>query len=310
MTKTTSRTFQTEKDYWRIRAFFRAVHLASGGFTETCWQVARLDYWRWHVLLNCEQGLAPEDSITLWESAGGEIVAVLNTEGWGEAYLQIHPTWKTAALETEMLELAEEKLAHTEPEGRTLTVWSSERDELLQNLLHGRGYRKQGQPDHQRQITLDRPLPEAHPAAGYTIRPLGGVEELPARSWVSWRAFHPDAPDEEYEGWEWYYNIQRQPLYRRDLDIVAVAPAGAVVGFCTLWYDDVTRTGYFEPVGVMPEHQQRGLGKAVMVEALRRFRWMGGQLATVGGFSPAANALYASVMGPEKILLQPWVKVF
>ncbi len=47
-------------------------------------------------------------------------------------------------------------------------------------------------------------------------------------------------------------------LYRRDLDIVAVAPGGEIAGFCTIWYDDVTRTGY-EPVGVVPEYHRRGL---------------------------------------------------
>jgi hypothetical protein len=103
------------------------------------------------------------------------------------------------------------------------------------------------------------------------VRALGEVEELPARSWASWRAFHPDEPDERYQGWEWYHNIQRIPLYRRDLDVVAVAPNGEIASFCTVWFDDVTRTGVFEPVGTAPEHQRRGLGKAVMCEGLQEY---------------------------------------
>jgi len=33
-----------------------------------------------------------------------------------------------------------------------------------------------------------------------------------------WNAFHADEPDDRYEGWDWYHNIQHAPLYRRDLD--------------------------------------------------------------------------------------------
>jgi hypothetical protein len=35
---------------------------------------------------------------------------------------------------------------------------------------------------------------------------------------------------------------------------------------------------------------------------------MGGTLATVGGYSTAANALYASVMSEEFELSEPWAK--
>jgi mycothiol synthase len=140
------------------------------------------------------------------------------------------------------------------------------------------------------------------------VRALGDVEELPARSWASWKAFHPNDPDKDYEGWEWYHNIQRIPLYRRDLDIVAVAPNGEFAAFCTVWYDDVTRAGYFEPVGTAPAHQRRGLGKAVMCKALRRLKRMGAAIATAGGYTQAANALYASVVSTEYELFEPWIR--
>jgi mycothiol synthase len=134
------------------------------------------------------------------------------------------------------------------------------------------------------------------------------VEELPARSWASWRGFHPDEPDEHFTDRDgaWYRVIQRMPLYRRDLDMVAIAPGGEIAAFCTLWYDDVTRTGYFEPVATVPEHQRRGLGKAVMAEAMRRIKRLGATLVTVGGYSPEANALYASIVSAEYDLSEPW----
>jgi predicted N-acetyltransferase YhbS len=97
-------------------------------------------------------------------------------------------------------------------------------------------------------------------------------------------------------------------LYRRDLDLVAVAPDGAIASFCTIWFDDVTRSAYFEPVATVPAHQRRGLGRAVMTEGLRRLQRMGATLALVGGYSPEANGLYRSVMGSEHELNEPWVR--
>ena len=46
-----------------------------------------------------------------------------------------------------------------------------------------------------------------------------------------------------------------------------------------------------------PEHQRRGLGKAVMTEGLRRLQRMGGTRAFANGYDPAANALYGTVLG-------------
>ena len=58
----------------------------------------------------------------------------------------------------------------------------------------------------------------------------------------------------------------------RTYRIVAVAPSGEFAAFCTVWFDDVTRTGAFEPVGTAPAHRRRGLGKAVMCEGVPSLR--------------------------------------
>ena len=51
--KLTMRPYGGEDDYWRIREFLREVFLRNGR-REWTWQVARLDYWRWHVAANCQ----------------------------------------------------------------------------------------------------------------------------------------------------------------------------------------------------------------------------------------------------------------
>jgi mycothiol synthase len=70
----------------------------------------------------------------------------------------------------------------------------------------------------------------------------------------------------------------------------------------------VTRSGAFEPVGTVPAHQRRGLGKVVMGEGLRRLKRMGATMAYVGSYALPAHALYASAGFTEYDLSEPWVK--
>lgn len=301
------RAYQTDEDYWCIREFLRQVSLANH-LHDFSWSLLRWDYWRWHVNENIFH-FKLEDVITLWE-ANGQIVAMLNPDSAGEAFFQIHPTLCDPLLITDMLDVAEQNLPKTRADGqKELIVWVNAGDDAAKSLFGKRGYACSGfSAEHMRRRPLSRPVPDSVPPGGYTVRALGDERELPARSWLSWKAFHPNEPDENYQGWEWYLNVQRVPLYRRDLDIVAVAPDGELAAFCTVWFDDVTRTAVFEPVGTHPDHQKRGLGKAVMSEGLRRAQRLGATLATVSSYSKGAHALYESMGFTGVDLLEPWIR--
>ncbi len=306
--KLTMRKYQHDDDHWKIRQFLREVFLLNDRH-EFSWPLYRWDYWRWHVNENIFQ-FNLEAAIFLWETADGKLVAALHPDGPGESFLQVHPAFRSPELEVEMMSVAETQFATTQAGGRQkLILWAHASDPLRQDLLTRRGYAKSGWlPEYQRRRNMNTPIPNVETPAGYSIRALGDESEHPARSWVSWKAFHPDEPDDKYKGWTWYRNVQRAPLYRRDLDLVAVAPNGDFAAFCTLWFDDVTRTAAFEPVGTHPDHQRKGLGKALMAEGLRRVRDLGATLCTVGSYSERAGALYASLGFTEYDLSEPWVK--
>lgn len=308
--KLTMRKYQDEEDYWWIREFLREVFLLNSK-RELSWPVCRFDYWRWHGVGNLTH-FRLQDVVFIWETINGQIAAVLNPEGKGEVYLQVHPELRTPELEEEMLVTAEKHLATSgKNKKQKLRVWAHQHDGMRQDILIRRGYIKSDWPEHQRRQSLEEPIAEAHPPPGYTVRALGDGAELLERCYASGLAFHPDdiqTAVENREDVSWYRNIQNAPLYRRDLDIVAIAPDGAVASFCTVWFDDVTRSGAFEPVGTVPAHQRRGLGKAVMCEGLHRLKRMGATMAYVGGYTETANALYASAGFVQYGLSEPWVK--
>ena len=305
--KPTLRNYQTEEEYWRIREFLRQVscHNHQRDFS---WSLLRWDYWRWHVNENIFH-LKLEDTVTLWES-NGQIVAMVNPDHPGEAFFQIHPAFRATLSIAEMLDVAEEKISAVNEHGKKeLIVWVNAADDAMKRLFTECGYtRSKYSAEHMRRRFFTQPQPDPVSPSGYTVRALGDESELPARSWLSWKAFHPEEPDEKYQGWEWYKNIQRVPLYRRDLDIVAVADDGELAAFCTVWFDDVTRTADFEPVGTHPAHQKRGLGKAVMSEGLRRAHLLGATLAKVSSYGKGAHALYESMGFTDFDLLEPWIR--
>jgi len=304
------RPYQTEEDFWRMRQFLREVFLSNNRLQRS-WHVARLDYARWHSCLNCAH-VRLEDVAFLWAS-DGQIVAFLMPDGGpGEAHLCIHPGLQTRELEAEMITVAEEHLAAVQPNGlHKLSIWAPAHDLLRQEILSRRSYTRDAYAECQWRRRLDSPIPDVPVAPGCTIRSLGVGLELLERCYASGLGFHDgdiQIAVNNRKDPSWYRNIQTAPLYRRDLDLVAIAPEGDIAAFCTIWFDDVTRSAYFEPVATVPDHQRRGLGKAVMTEGLRRLQRMGATTAFVSGYSTAANALYRSVMGPDHELYVPWVK--
>lgn len=312
--KLTMRTYQSQEDYWRIREFLRSAMSASNN-RELNWNVARWDYWIWFANPDIEK-IPLEENVFIWETDDMQIAAVLNPEGHGQAFPQIHPNFRTAELEGEMAAMAEGNLTVTRDDGvQKICVWLDSKDGMFQEVLSRRGYRRveeEGEQEYQHRRSLDEPLPDAPQVAGYVIRPQGDGLELLERCYASGLGFHRDDINiarNNRDHPEWYHHIQSAPLYRRDLDLIAIAADGSIASFCTIWFDDVTRTAYFEPVATVPAHQKRGLGRAVMLEGLRRLKRMGCKIAFVGGYSQAANALYFSVMGPEHDISEPWEKV-
>ena len=181
------RAYAGDSDYWRVRAFLRSL-LLRNGLHLSMWHVSRWDYWRWHVLLNCEPQ-PMEEVVTLCEAPDGSLAAVLNPDNRGDAFFQVDPRHRSA-LDREILATAEDRL--TSPADGHLNVWTPASDTAWSALLESTGYRPSDDVEHVRAATLAE-LPVALPSSGYRIRPVTD-EDFPARGEISLRVFHP-VPD-------------------------------------------------------------------------------------------------------------------
>jgi ribosomal protein S18 acetylase RimI-like enzyme len=125
---------------------------------------------------------------------------------------------------------------------------------------------------------LDGALPEPALPPGATVRPVdvGDPAELAARAELHREVWEPSKFTADG-----YARLRERPVYRPDLDLVAVTPAGALAAYTIVWWDPETRTGLFEPVGAAVAHRRQGYAKALLLDALRRLRELGARHAIV-----------------------------
>ncbi len=303
------RSYTTEADYQKIKSFLQETFFLNQRL-EHSWHIARLDHWRWHAIKTC-QGTPPVDQVTkIWETEDGKIAAVLHPICHDEIRLHVHPQYRSDRLEEAMLVYAEEHFSDWIEDGKKILyvpVFSD--DTQRQELLKKRGYQTKPGWGHHWRRDLTAELPPVKSIPGYTIRAMGGKEDHPARSWASWRAFHAEEPNENYDGdYSWYQNMQSAPLYRNDLDIITESDQGEIASFCTISYDPGTQSAVCVLVGTAFEHQQKGLAKAAMIEGFHRLKNLGATRVFATAHIPAADALYGSVMDTYKNT-DTWIKI-
>ena len=131
-------------------------------------------------------------------------------------------------------------------------------------------FRVNGQP-------LDRDLPAPELRNGATVRAVRDEpDDLKARV-----ALHCEVWESAKFSLEGYERLRTKPLYRPDLDLVVETADGELAAYCIVWWDPVTKTGEFEPVGTSERFRRQGFGKAVVLEGLRRLKDLGAEYAMV-----------------------------
>jgi ribosomal protein S18 acetylase RimI-like enzyme len=231
----------------------------------------------------------------LW-TRDGEVFGWALTEG-GNVDVYFLPELRGSPEAAAMYGWAEQRMAETAaPDGNPAVRFNgvSEKDQMVISYLEGRGFSPAQRCLVHHSIPLENLL-EPEPPPGYTVRGMAGEHEAVSRARASRAAFQSDKPWEDYL--ERYLRFTRSPVYDPELEVVAADRDGEIGAFAICWVDPVSKIGLFEPVGTHPDHQRRGLGRAVLCEGLRRMAARGMRRAEVCAYSdnPAALALYRSV---------------
>jgi len=278
--------FEGDADLLQMRDFLIAAN-ASG----------RPGYWHigdliWGVYQNTI--FDPRASIRLWEDAGGELLGFAWREEPDGLSIQVHPRLRgSGLLEQQMLDWgAADILAHPHPEPPEMWAKAMDSDAPYQAILARRGFQRDDFHYLLMRRDLRAPIPAAELPPGWSVRQVGDESEWGPRVETHREVWHPSRVTLAA-----YRRLRRAPVYDGELDIVAVAPSGTLASYCICWLDHANRCGEFEPVGTRPAFRRQRIGRAVMLEGLRRLREGGAETAIVisVGTNEASRRLYESV---------------
>ena len=246
--------------------------------------------------------------IHLWETADGQLVGAAHPEDGGDCWLELHPDYRD--LEDEMLAWGEANLAVEKEGKRQIDVFCNDYDHYRRDVLTQRGY----QPTPyggvlRRQRFGNRSFAPGEVAAGYKLRTTLPHDDAQCQKMADLlnaafnRTIHSAA---EYRNF-----IEHSPSFRHDLNLIAEAPDGSFAAHVGVNYEPGYRYGIFEPVCTHPDHQRKGLARALMLEGLFRLKNLGATDAYVGtGDGMASNFLYEAVGFTEVYHGYTWRKMF
>jgi len=242
--------------------------------------VGDLDWWLYYL----QADSPPWQNIYLWEdkeNPGSLAAWSLLSPAWNSFDVFISPAWHATSQVDEVYTWTEERLVQMvdqDNNGGIRTMWVAEHDDRLIARLSRHGFVASNQFMENMVRDLSS-LQAITLPAGFNFRMVMGEMDLENRAAAQYAVFGSRLPFDKY--CQRYLRFMRSPAYSHAMDLVIEAPGGQIVAFCILWPDVVTRVGLFEPVGVHPNFQKRGLGKALLADGLLRLRSAGMDSAIV-----------------------------
>jgi len=217
------------------------------------------------------------DGIGLWDDERERLVgwAVMQTPFWSIDY--VFDRNAGAALHTQIVQWADEsatRLLGTDY-GRPIWFINAFADQPRRiDELESLGFSSQADVGENSwtkvlmRVDADATAPERSVPDGFLIRPLAGAAEVDA-----YVALHRAVFNSTSMTAQWRARTLSQPGYVAELDLVAVAPDGRLAGFCICWLARLPNgetVGQVEPLGVHEDFRALGLGRALLLEGLRR----------------------------------------
>ena len=296
------RPYNRQKDFTRVGDFlintYRPVNPPN-------WLQPRWEYMHYLCLPFFDVNQYDLEKIGIYEDSG-DIVGVVHFEdNLGNAYFEIHPDY--THLKLDMLEYAEDHLyAELGNKRRYVRAFINDFDSEFESIAESRGYKKNtSSPTYTSQVVISDPFPPIVLPDGFCLKSLEDDNDLHKINRVLHRGFnHPGEPREE--DIESRKSVQRAPNFRKDLTIVVKAPDKNFVSFCGMWYEKTHKVAYVEPVATDPDYRFMGLGKAAVLEGIRRCGELGATVAIVG----SGQTFYEAIGFKKMFAYYPWIRYF
>lgn len=251
----------------------------------------------------CDPGAKESDvQAQLWMNELDEPVAVgIVQVSYGNLYFFIHPHANNDNIAPQIFAWASAFLGAINLHwGTSLTLDTASRSDDTERvrLLEQHDFVLQNEQTLRMARSLAEPIAEPQLPEGFVLRHVEGQHEV-----EKYVEMYRDAFGTQHMTVEHRLSVMRNPDYKSDLDLLAVAPDGTFAAFCisNIREESISSSGQkegeIEIIGTRPAFCGMGLGKAMLLAGLQSLRAYGVETATLGTSSSNTNAvrLYESV---------------
>jgi GNAT superfamily N-acetyltransferase len=252
--------------------------------------------WDWRTMCLCAkwEWADPDkiEKVGIWEE-DGKIVAVATYDTrFSSVYLLILNGYEK--LKLEMFLYAKEKMSK---DGK-VRIMIADCDFELQNIASQNNFF----PTQNKEYDSVYPI-KPKKKINYTLPPCFEITSLNENfdlykyGQVLWKGFDHEANGEGPFIDFWNKNSEKykkgwdEPNINLNLKIFVAAPNGDFVSHCGMWHDKKSKSALVEPVATVPEYRKMGLGKAAVLEGIKRC----GELGATNVFVCSSQQFYYSI---------------
>ncbi|CAM4227751.1 ribosomal-protein-alanine acetyltransferase [Lederbergia lenta] len=217
------------------------------------------------------------NKIGLWFSSNNELIGMTTYDHYfGEAFYAVKKGYEE--LEKEILDYAIDNFS----DENGLGIAVNDADSDTRDFLLGQGFIKNANTENILACTFEGFDFNYSFPKGIVIKNLNAKTDLYKHQQLLWKGFENEGnmPNDEI-------TINRQkrmlsaPHLNSYLHTVAENEKGEYVAYCGCWYSPNTDYSYVEPVCAIPDYRHTGLGRAVLLEALKRSYSLGAKKSYV-----------------------------
>ncbi len=297
-TTTTVRAYNDPTDYAVVGRFL--IDVFESGDQHVNWMQPRWEYMHAHPFLED----IPLERIAMFEDNGKLVGVAHPEEKLTFVYFQRRAGYDHIL--SAMFDHADEFFGGPSVmlQGNIIGLFIGDFDTVLGATAAAHGYELlDGYHEGYSKYPLDRAVPPAPIPAGFRVQSLDDENDHPRINQCLWRGFNHEGEQPEDEAARLGV-AQGAANFRKDLTIVAVAPTGEYVSYAGIWHETTNHFGYVEPVATDPDYRRMGLGRATVLETLRRIQADGAEVAWVG----SDQEFYTAIGFEKRFQRNLWVK--
>lgn len=206
----------------------------------------------------------------LWEKQKNIVGLVCYEMEIGESFLVSKKGYEH--LWVEMLSYAEKELVKTKDGKNILDVWVINNESAKIKLLKQNDYQK----IHSEPVTIypyEKGFNIKKLPTGFSLLSLEDENNITKIHNCLWQGFdHGSNPDDDLDC---RLLMQSGPNFDKSLTTIIKAPNGDYACYAGMWYSEINKYAYLEPLATVPKYRGLGLARIALTEGMKKTKRLG-----------------------------------